>query len=656
MAGAKRFNENPHKATEIKKNGTEYLGIDQDGESRVIAAEDLLTKSNVGLSSVDNTADIDKPVSTAQAQADEQRIPKTPGYENRVPLFNASGALKDSTYDISEILKKEDLVNNYHDDSERRPASASQTSRLKTAIDTLIEGSEIDPGKDIEIIDARASKYSGNRWPTLGERLDSMEQDLDAVAALDSSKYYGLRMYADNGDFERTGLAVGKTFRRQNGAVDPLEISDFDFEAPWGDIKTIIVSEDGEILSKYGDVDFGEQDGEWMVYVPRVYTGIISEMHNGRPSVHHIVSAAPLPQLRATGFYGTEGQLLKGVMVGSTSLGTIDGVGYHSGPDLPPRVGMSITNFTNNISNKSQILNWYIMDHAIHAALTILMFVEIGHTNVKAYIGNGIQSGMPYSGTNESWALQEDLVDGNEVIVPEQSSYKIGMLVQVGSAYSNQSRAANRYIEDIVDNEDGTLTLTLSGESFSAAAGSTVVTWGQPVPKQQMLDMGNRSGFITQFDSSTRSHACYRGIWDLWGNVYNWLGGILRNDMAIWLSYNRAKNNIFTKVGIEGDSDWFYSGSTPNVANGYQKFRTPRQWDKGFSYLPEETGGGASATSWLSAYLYYFNDGYMGMRAVISGGAWNTGAGVSPLYWYGNISPTDTHISFGARAVIELIA
>lgn len=40
------------------------------------------------------------------------------------------------------------------------------------------------------------------------------------------------------------------------------------------------------------------------------------------------------------------------------------------------------------------------------------------------------------------------------------------------------------------------------------------------------------------------------------------------------------------------------------------------------------------------------------MRAVNSGGNWNNGANVSPLYWNGNNSPTDTNINIGARAVI----
>ena len=69
MLPPKRFKQNTTKATEIKRNGTEAIGIDQDGIAKSIDIEVLMTKDNVGLGDVDNTSDADKPVSTAQQAA-----------------------------------------------------------------------------------------------------------------------------------------------------------------------------------------------------------------------------------------------------------------------------------------------------------------------------------------------------------------------------------------------------------------------------------------------------------------------------------------------------------------------------------------------------------------------------------------------------------
>ena len=69
MLPPKRFKQNTTKATEIKRNGTEAIGIDQDGVAKSIDIEVLMTKDNVGLGDVDNTSDADKPVSIAQGGA-----------------------------------------------------------------------------------------------------------------------------------------------------------------------------------------------------------------------------------------------------------------------------------------------------------------------------------------------------------------------------------------------------------------------------------------------------------------------------------------------------------------------------------------------------------------------------------------------------------
>lgn len=96
MLPPKRFDENPNTATQVKKNGTEKFGMDQDGVAKKISAEDLLkieniengakasvlaghvddkanphavTKAQVGLGNVTNLAPADLPLSDAEIGA-----------------------------------------------------------------------------------------------------------------------------------------------------------------------------------------------------------------------------------------------------------------------------------------------------------------------------------------------------------------------------------------------------------------------------------------------------------------------------------------------------------------------------------------------------------------------------------------------------------
>jgi len=533
------------------------------------------------------------------------------------------------------LVKRSDIMNNLITEEPGGVLDARQGRVLKEQTDAT-EG---------EVINARRSGFLSTTYESLGGRLDAIDRQIATFASLDPNKYWGLFYYEDDGTFERTGRAAGLTAARHNGAYDPYLHNDFDFEAPWAGIKHLKVNADGELLAYKGQPQYETSDGEWLGRIPRIYSGTFYDTKNGRPGVHHIVSMLPLNGLVANGFYGADGELLDEVFVGRVPIGD----GFVTKPGIPIKVNTSMTSFMSNLQNKSNKVDWYLQDHAVWYTLVQLMIIEFGGYNVKSLIGQGVNSGMPYGG---SYTLLADVVDGNDVIVNFSSAYHVGMLVQVGTGHTSQNRAANRYIEAITDNGDNTITLTLSGEPFDAEIGNTCCAWWQPVSTDLIDALGYGSGWIKRFDSETRSNVCYRGFWDLWGNVWQWLAGILRNDLQIWLSYNRSKNNIVSKAGIESDSDWFYSGVSPNLPNGYQKFRIPHHWEKGISYLPLETGGGAGSGSWLAAYLYWFNDSYMSIRAVLVGGGWYNGANVSPFYWNGNNSPGNSNINIGGRCEI----
>jgi len=126
----KRFNENPEKVTEIKKNGTEHFGLDQDGVAKTIAAELLLTKENVGLGKVVNKTEAE---------------------------LVASGAIADA---LALKFDKSSLADNY-DGGTTKALSAEKGKDLNARVSVLegddeTEGSVAKTVKDaVEPIDAR---------------------------------------------------------------------------------------------------------------------------------------------------------------------------------------------------------------------------------------------------------------------------------------------------------------------------------------------------------------------------------------------------------------------------------------------------------------------------------------------------------------------
>lgn len=595
MLPPKRFADNPTEATEVKKNGTERLGIDQDGVAKKISAEVLMTKANVGLGNVDNTSDANKPVSTAQQTA---------------------------------------------------------LNLIDHRIDNILEGQDLDPNKDVELLDSRHSNVSDETYESLGKRLDGIDDSYNRMASW-SAKRFGLRFYTDTGEFARIGDAAGMVHRNHAGSYTPGVYSDFSFEDPWGGIKPCKMDDDGHILGWHGDPGYELLDGDEMVFIPRVFTGWTGNVVGGRPCIDIEASPAQLPGLYPTGFIGMNGELLRGIYVGRTKLG-LSGTKLTSKAGLAPVVNKSMNSFNTDLRAKSSTAKWRLHDFASWMVQTTLMAIEVGTFDVKTAIGPGIQSGMPYgSGTEFKCTVSQ--TGANSIIIANAgaTNMRVGMVMQVGTTYSNNSVAANRAIVSIEDYDVDNKTITLDGAVFDSVAGTTtIVSWGQPVPAENMDALNGESGYITRFDSSTRSNVCWRWIWDLWGNVWEWLGGVLRVDGKFYICFNRDDYQSSTPVG---KANWVDTGYAPVAENGYQKEREVITYNNGQVSLPKTTGGaGVGANTWYAAYSYYFGTAERsGVRAVLVGGDFRSGVTVSPFCWNGNRGPASADVDIGGRSVIE---
>jgi hypothetical protein len=344
------------------------------------------------------------------------------------------------------------------------------------------------------------------------------------------------------------------------------------------------------------------------------------------------------------------GELLRGIYVGRTKLGTSGGK-LKSGAGLAPVVNKSMNSFNTDLRAKSASAKWRLNDWTSWMVTTTLMAIEVGTFDFKTAIGPGVQGlSNSYSASNVCTVATENA--STFIMAKTRSQYfKVGMMVQIGTAHTNNSIASNRTITDISGYDETNDTITVDGAEFTTTTSSTIATWGQIVPAENMDALKGESGYITRFGSASQSNVCWRWIWDLWGNVWEWLGGVLRVDGKFYLCFNRD-NYQSDPVGKAG---WIDTGYAPVAGNGYQKEREIITYNGGQVSLPKATGGdGVGANTWYAAYLYYFGADYQtGVRAVRVSGYWHDGAYVSPFFWNGDYGPSDTNIHVGARAVIE---
>lgn len=399
--------------------------------------------------------------------------------ENKVSAFQAE---PDDTHYPTEKLVKDAL------------------DVLTNRIDNILEGQDLDPNKDVELLDSRHSNVSDETYESLGKRLDGIDDSYNRMASW-SAKRFGLRFYTDTGEFVRIGDAAGMVHRNHAGSYTPGVYSDFSFEDPWGGIKPCKMDDDGHILGWYGDPGYELLDGDEMAFLPRVFTGWTGNVVGGRPCIDIEASPAQLPGLYPTGFIGMNGELLRGIYVGRTKLG-LSGTKLTSKAGLAPVVNKSMNSFNTDLRAKSSTAKWRLHDFASWMVQTTLMAIEVGTFDVKTAIGPGIQSGMPYgSGTEFKCTVSQ--TGANSIVIANAgaTNMRVGMVMQVGTTYSNNSVAANRAIVSIEDYDVDNKEITLDGAVFDSVAGTTtIVSWGQPVPAENMDALNGESGYITRFE------------------------------------------------------------------------------------------------------------------------------------------------------------
>jgi len=320
------------------------------------------------------------------------------------------------------------------------------------------------------------------------------------------------------------------------------------------------------------------------------------------------------------------------------------GTEYRSRVGEAPKTSESYSSFIQGFYAQGDG-KWSMYD-CLHA-LVLLTCIEAGTMNHKGAYGRGINSGMPNS-SSSSYNLTSPTVDGNELVLADAGQpFYAGMTIQVGTTYTNNSIAQDRIITDVT-RLAGVLTLTIDGAPFSAPIGSGVVSWGQSVPQGQFDTMGDGSGYILQHGSVNRSHVCYRGIWDLWGNVWQFYAGFMRYDGRYYGCTDPTKYNISDPRGADG---WVDLGIGEYADNGYQQVRGAIEIEGGMIDVPITWGSTAGSETFYSAYLYNFSSAYSGARVLLLGGGWDDESIVSLVYSYGNYSPFSSYFHFGSRLI-----
>lgn len=198
--------------------------------------------------------------------------------------------------------------------------------------------------------------------------------------------------------------------------------------------------------------------------------------------------------------------------------------------------------------------------------------------------------------------------------------------------------------------------IEFSGTALTFAAGNQVsLGWGAPQGFSEDATMVAKVG-STVSNTDGLSHFSYRGIEDIWGNLWQAL-----SDLAIANTYADADGvaKQYPLFRHSGDSEttpaaWTQEDGTDitfSNANGYVK---KMAFDSKGRFFPHETG--ASSDTYYSDYYFQAartTAGTSYMEVLVGGGGYNLSfAGL--FCWYCNDGFGSGYWSFGSRPLLSL--
>lgn len=230
---------------------------------------------------------------------------------------------------------------------------------------------------------------------------------------------------------------------------------------------------------------------------------------------------------------------------------------------------------------------------------------------------------------------------GNTLVVSNATGaqYRVGQAISVGTSQGGNQRFYGRTITNI--------------QADTPAAGSTTITFdGDPAALStgdKLYNTGWRNGFSGGIDASSGSLVSnsdgkypmmYRGIENLWGNVYQFVDGVNINDWQAWVCRDASQyaSNLF-------EAPYEQLSYVNHDANGYA-VEMGQDPDRPFAELPVVI----DAFAVNSAYKdYYYQSN--GQRIARWGGHWFVGAAAGLSFWSLTPPSSDAVVFLGGRLV-----
>ena len=450
------------------------------------------------------------------------------------------------------------------------------------------------------------------------------------VIALESKavKQYGIRrtLNASSTLLERLndGIGLVANVPTDDGAAQ----NDFDAVYPFSQIKECIIDATGRVHYK-GDPTYAAAIGDWMVEVPLYYVKDVRT----ETTQDEYFSAFKLDGYRIPkDFIREDGTVCQKIYYGRFKTGK-DGTADVSRPGLVPSNYRDLASFRTGARAKGA--GWQeIGINYVKDFLHKLYKIEFANLNSQTVFGPGITS-VRYTSIDTA-VLAETAVNRFVTTTAIAANFNVGNVVNIGTSLGGNNVASMRVITAINVLDASNSEIVFDGAAVNIAIGNIIVMVAQKTG--QTINLQKPSGKLSGI--SGRTSFKWRGIEDPFGNLYEWVDGVLINDNK---GYICNKPSLFASSLTADYKPLSYTNAN---TNGYP---FEMGYDENYPEAQFPIAVGAGSSTGYADY-YYQNTG---LRGAFFGGNATLGANAGLSCWDLYDSPSYAAWALGGRLMYK---
>ena len=480
---------------------------------------------------------------------------------------------------------------------------------------------------DSEVVTARNSTVKGKTFSVLDSRFEELEADVVTLKSK-AVKQYGIRrtLNASSTLLERLNDGVGLVANVPT--EDGTAQNDFDSVYPFNQIKECIIDATGRIHYK-GDPTYAAAIGDWMVEVPLYYVKDVRT----EATQDEYFSAFKLDGYRIPkDFIREDGTVCQKIYYGRFKTGK-DGTADVSRPGLVPSNYRDLASFRTGARAKGA--GWQeIGINYVKDFLHKLYKIEFANLNSQTVFGPGITS-VRYTSIDTA-VLAETAVNRFVTTTAIAANFNVGNVVNIGTSLGGNNVASMRVITAINALDASNSEIVFDGAAVNIAIGNIIVMVAQKTG--QTINLQKPSGKLSGI--SGRTSFKWRGIEDPFGNLYEWVDGVLINDNK---GYICNKPSLFASSLTADYKPLSYINAN---ADGYP---FEMGYDENYPEAQFPIAVGAGSSTGYADY-YYRNPG---LRGAFFGGLATAGALAGLFSWDLRDAPSLAFWHLGGRLLFK---